>query len=80
MLFLKRPDLWLPKYWPIYFTKSKDFFLWDLKKEKLTDLLFAVGHNTLGYCNDEVDREVFKCIKKGNLTLLNCLEEIILHR
>ena len=80
MFFSKKPDLWLPKYWPTYFTKSKNIFLQDLKKEKLTDMLFAVGHNTLGYCNDEVDREVFKCIKKGNLTSLNYPEEIILHR
>jgi len=80
MLFSKRPDLWLPKYWPTYFTRSKDVFLWDLKKKKLTDMLFAVGQNTLGYCNDEVDREVLKCIKKGNLTSLNCPEEIILSK
>lgn len=43
-------------------------------------MLFAVGQNTLGYCNDEVDREVLKCIKKGNLTSLNCPEEIILSK
>jgi len=49
MLFSKRPDLWLPKYWPTYFTRSKDVFLWDLKKKKLTDMRFGVGQKTLGY-------------------------------
>lgn len=27
MFFSKKPDLWLPKYWPTYFTKSKNIFL-----------------------------------------------------
>ena len=36
----------------------------------------GVGTNILGYANDEVDDEVVKNIKKGNMSTLNCSEEV----
>ena len=36
----------------------------------------GVGTNILGYSNYNVDKEVMKTIKKGNLTTLNCPEEV----
>jgi glutamate-1-semialdehyde 2,1-aminomutase len=38
----------------------------------------GVGTNILGYCNSEVDKAVKKVIEKGNLTTLNCPEEVYL--
>ena len=37
----------------------------------------GVGTNILGYSNTKVDTEVFKKIKNGNMTTLNCPEEVI---
>ena len=37
--------------------------------------LMGVGTNILGYCNSEVDNAVKK-ILQGNVTTLNCPEEV----
>ena len=29
MLLSKRPEMFLPKLWPSYFSKSKDCYVWD---------------------------------------------------
>jgi len=75
MLFSKRPDMFLPSYWPSYFKSSKGCFVWDKNNKKYLDMIFAVGTNTLGYANKFVDNKVSKAIKSGNMTSLNCVEE-----
>ena len=79
MLLSKREDRFAPNIWPCYFSKSKKCFVWDLKNKKFTDFsLMGVGTNVLGYSNSEVDNAVKKTIQKGNLTTLNCPEEVYL--
>ncbi len=79
MLLSKRPEMFLPDYWPAYFSKSKGCHVWDLDGNKLIDMsIMGIGTNTLGYGNDEVDSAVINVIKKGNLTTLNCPEEVYL--
>ena len=78
-LLSKNPNLFLPNKWPTYFSKSKGCKVWDLNNNIYTDMyLMGVGTNILGYCNNEVDNAVKKVIKKGNLTSLNCPEEVLL--
>ena len=36
----------------------------------------GVGTNLLGYSNHNVDKAVLKNVKKGNMTTLNCPEEV----
>ena len=38
----------------------------------------AIGTNILGYCNEEVDNAVMDAISKGNMSTLNCPEEVYL--
>ena len=38
--------------------------------------LMGVGTNILGYSNSKVDDKVKKVIKEGNLSTLNCSEEV----
>ena len=76
LLLSKRPEMFLPDYWPTYFKKAKGIYVWDLKNNKYTDMIFAVGQSTLGYSNDKIDKEVSRYIKKGNMTTLNCPEEV----
>ncbi len=75
MLFSKRPDMFLPGYWPTYYKKSKKCYIWDQKNRKYIDMIFAVGTNTLGYSNKFIDSKVSKALKLGNMTSLNCFEE-----
>ena len=78
MLLSKRPEMYLPNLWPSYFSKSEKVFLWDLDGKRYTDMIFAVGHNILGYKNKELDKSIFKTIYSGNMTTLNCPEEVYL--
>ena len=40
--------------------------------------IMGIGTNTLGYGNDIVDAAVIKTVKKGNMSTLNCPEEVYL--
>ena len=80
-LFSKRPENFLPIFWPAYFSKAKGCFVWDLTNRKYIDMsLMGVGTNVLGYANKKIDNAVVKNLKKGNMTTLNCPEEVYLAR
>ena len=77
MLFSKRPDAFLPNSWPSYFRKAKGCTIEDLDGNKYYDFsIMGVGTNILGYANPEVDKAVSKRLLKGNMTTLNCKEEV----
>ena len=77
MLLSKRPEMFLPENWPAYFSKSKGCKLWTLDNEELIDMsIMGIGTNSLGYGNEEVDLTVQEIIKKGNMSTLNCPEEV----
>jgi len=79
MLLSKRPEMFLPDNWPSYFSKAKGCNVWDLDNNKLTDMsIMGIGTNILGYGNDEVDQAVLSTISKGNMSTLNCPEEVYL--
>ncbi len=78
-LLSKRPEQFLPEQWPTYYSKSKGCRVWDLDgKEYIDCSMMGIGTNTLGYANESVDEAVIKVIKEGNLTTLNCPEEVYL--
>ena len=75
----KNPNMFLPDKWPTYFSKAKGCKVWDLNHNLYYDMsLMGVGTNILGYSNREVDNSVKKIISKGNMSTLNCYEEVIL--
>jgi glutamate-1-semialdehyde aminotransferase len=77
MLLSKRPEMFLPNLWPSYFSQTKDCYVWDLDNNKYTDLShMGVGTNSLGYSNQNVDNMVRSVIDKGNMSTLNCPEEV----
>lgn len=79
MLLSKRPEMFLPDLWPSYFSKAKGCTVWDLDGKELTDMcIMGIGTNTLGYGDDEVDAAVMETVKAGNMTTLNCPEEVYL--
>ena len=79
-LFSKRSELHLPDKWPAYFTKAKKINVWGLKNEKYQDMFCAVGTSVLGYSNEKVNKSVIENIHNGNLTTLNCPEEVYLSK
>ncbi len=79
MLLSKRPEMFLPEKWPNYFKKAKDCYVWDLDGRKLIDMsIMGIGTNILGYGHPEVDEVVQKVILNGNMSTLNCPEEVYL--
>ena len=79
MLISKRPQQFLPDNWPTYFSKSKKCYVWDIDGHKFIDMAtMGVGTNILGYGNKEVDNAVKKVVQNGNMSTLNCTEEVLL--
>ncbi len=75
-LLSKRPDRYLPNFWPTYFSKSKGINVWDLENNKYQDMAqMGMGTCILGYANDFIDKKVKKIINKGISSTLNCPEE-----
>ena len=79
MLLSKNPSRHLPDVWPTYFKRAKGCKIQDLDGNNLIDFsLMGVGTNVLGYSHSSVDNAVKKIIDKGNMSSLNCPEEVAL--
>jgi glutamate-1-semialdehyde 2,1-aminomutase len=79
MLLSKRPEMFLPGGWPTYFSKAKGCTVCDLDGREFIDFsIMGVGTNILGYGNDEVDEVVVRAVTQGNMSTLNCPEEVYL--
>tara|TARA_A100001388_G_scaffold277560_1_gene269496 strand:- start:6722 stop:8038 length:1317 start_codon:yes stop_codon:yes gene_type:complete len=79
MLLSKRSEMFLPNNWPSYFSKAKGCKVWDLDGNEYVDMsIMGIGTNLLGYGNEEIDEVVLKTVKDGNMSTLNCPEEVYL--
>ena len=79
MLLSKRSEMFLPDQWPSYFSKARGCKVWDLDGKPYTDMsIMGIGTNTLGYGREEVDAAVRQVIDLGNMSTLNCPEEVYL--
>ena len=79
MLLSKRAEMFLPDQWPAYFSRAKGCRVWDLDGREYIDMsMMGIGTNTLGYGHPEVDAAVRATIDAGNLSTLNCPEEVYL--
>jgi glutamate-1-semialdehyde 2,1-aminomutase len=79
MLLSKRAEMFLPEQWPAYFSKARGCRVWDLDGREYIDMsLMGIGTNTLGYGHPEVDEAVQQVIAAGNMSTLNCPEEVYL--
>jgi glutamate-1-semialdehyde aminotransferase len=77
MLLSKRPEMFAPDIWPSYFSKAKGIHVWDLDGIKYKDFsIMGIGTNILGYGRAEIDQAVIKTVKSGNMSTLNCPEEV----
>ena len=76
-LFGKRPELYLPDFWPAYYSKASGCEIWDMDGRKYIDFtMVGIGTSVLGYADKDVNEAVVKAINRGNLTTLNAPEEV----
>lgn len=79
MLLSKRSEMFLPELWPSYFSRAKGCRVWDLDGREYVDMsIMGIGTNTLGYGDQEVDDAVRATVDAGNMSTLNCPEEVYL--
>jgi glutamate-1-semialdehyde 2,1-aminomutase len=79
MLLSKRPEMFLPDIWPAYFSESTGCTVTDLDGTSYIDMsLMGIGTNTLGYGHPDVDEAVRNTVSAGNMSTLNCPEEVYL--
>tara|TARA_B100000242_G_C43055460_1_gene493987 strand:- start:22895 stop:24211 length:1317 start_codon:yes stop_codon:yes gene_type:complete len=79
MLLSKRSEMFLPNSWPSYFSKAKGCRVWDLDGNEFIDMsIMGIGTNLLGYGHEEVDEVVLETVRNGNMSTLNCPEEVFL--
>lgn len=80
-LLSKRPELFLPQYWPAYYSRAKGCRVWDLDGNEYIDMSYmGVGANVLGYAHEEVDEAAREAIRNGGMCTLNAPEEVYLAR
>ncbi len=78
-LLSKRPEQFLPEFWPAYYDRAKGCKVWDLDGTEYTDTSYmGIGANILGYCVPQIDDAVKEAIAKGNMSTLNAPEEVYL--
>ncbi len=78
-LLSKRSEMFLPDQWPSYYKRAKGVELWDLDNRHYYDLsMMGIGTCVLGYANPGVSRAVKKALDAGNMSTLNCYEEVLL--
>ncbi len=71
--------MFLPENWPSYYSKTKGCKIWDLDDKEYLDMcIMGIGTNILGYGNERVDEAVKEVVMKGNMSTLNCPEEVAL--
>lgn len=76
-LLSKRPEMFLPDYWPAYYDKAEGCYVWDLDGNKYMDMSYmGIGACILGYANPEINTAVIGAINNGSMCTLNAPEEV----
>ena len=76
-LLSKRPEMFLPKQWPSYYSRAQGVEVWDLDGNRYIDMsLSGIGTCILGYADPDVNRAVKAAIDAGSMSTLNCPEEV----
>ena len=76
-LLSKRPELFLPDEWINYYESAKGCEIIDIDGNKYIDMIsMGIGCCILGFADDDVNNAVKTAIDKGNMTSVNCPEEV----
>jgi len=76
-LLSKRPEMFLPDYFPPYYSKAKGGYVWDLDGNKMLDMsTMGIGSCIIGYADEEINAAVQECINNGSMSSLMAPEEV----
>lgn len=76
-LLSKRAERFLPDLWPAYYSRAKGCEVWDLDDVHYYDFAqMGVGSCTVGYADPDINAAVSRAIDLGNMSSLNCAEEV----
>ncbi len=76
-LLSKRSEMFLPDQWPAYYKKAKGCEIWDLDDRPYYDMsIMGIGSSPLGYAHEAINAAVHRAIDEGNMTTLNCPQEV----
>jgi glutamate-1-semialdehyde 2,1-aminomutase len=76
-LLSKRPELFLPQGWPVYYSRAKGCHIWDLDGRQYIDMTTTgIGACLLGYADDDVNAAAKRAIDAGGMTTLNPPAEV----
>lgn len=76
-LLSKRPEMFLPDYWPAYYRQAHGVEVIDLDGNKYTDMsIMGVGACILGYSDPDVNQAVKDAVDNGVMCTLNAPEEV----
>ncbi len=76
-LLSKRPEMFLPEFWPAYYDKANGCEVWDLDGNRFIDMIsMGIGACILGYADPDVNRAVKDVIDGGNMSSLNAPQEV----
>jgi Glutamate-1-semialdehyde aminotransferase len=76
-LLSKRPEMFLPDQWPVYYSRANGCEVWDLDGNHYYDFAqMGVGSCTLGYNNPVISKAVKYAIDNGSMCTLNAYEEV----
>jgi glutamate-1-semialdehyde aminotransferase len=78
-LLSKRPEMFLPEWWPAYYDRASGCRIRDLDGREYRDMSFmGIGSAILGYADPDVNRAVADALSRGATTTLNAPEEVAL--
>lgn len=76
-LLSKRPEQHLPDQWPAYYREARGVEVWDLDGNRYIDAsLNGIGACVLGAADPDVNHAVQLAVAAGNMSTLNCPEEV----
>lgn len=76
-LLSKRPEMFLPDFWPAYYDRAEGCQVWDLDGNKFIDMSYmGIGACILGYANPEINAAVIDAVNRGSMCTLNAPEEV----
>lgn len=76
-LFSKTPDRYCPGQWPAYYKTARGIDIEALDGRKFKDFsVMGAGNSVLGYADPDVESAIIDAHIKGNVSTLNCPEEV----
>ena len=78
-LLSKRPELFLPDQWPVYYDSAQGAHVVDADGRRFADFAHCgVGTCTLGFADPDVNQAVIEAVQSGSMSTLNPAEDVAL--